>query len=265
MAPTLGPARGAVASGRVPQPFSGYQTSRQRIRCVALSMSHEQCYVASNIKLDRRLLIAGAATFGVFGARKDVLAFTLPPPGFRVHTDRLDGYSFVYPSDWTPVTSSGNDIFLRNPFDLDENLFVDISSPSSSRYLEISDLGRPEEAAKQLLDQYLNKEFMSTRLGVRREGSILSATSRAGSDGKTYYDVAIRMTSFASRNPYVATQAELMSEYGLEWDRVFLTTLGVANKRLYELRVQSSVEAYDKDENGISKIRDSFTCKEVEV
>ena len=27
-----------------------------------------------------------------------------------------------------------------------------------------------------------------------------------------------------------------MDSYGVEWDRVLITTLGVANKRLYELR-----------------------------
>lgn len=42
----------------------------------------------------------------------------------------------------------------------------------------------------------------------------------------------IRMTSFASRNPYVSTPAERMGSYGVEWDRVLCTTLGVANKRL---------------------------------
>jgi hypothetical protein len=32
-----------------------------------------------------------------------------------------------------------------------------------------------------------------------------------------------------------------MKDYGIEWDRVLLTTLGVANKRLYELRLQTAV------------------------
>jgi hypothetical protein len=32
---------------------------------------------------------------------------------------------------------------------------------------------------------------MSTRLGIRREGSLLSATERAGENGRKYYDVAV--------------------------------------------------------------------------
>lgn len=48
-----------------------------------------------------------------------------------------------------------------------------------------------------------------TRPGIKREGEILSATTRVGEDGRTYYDLVIRMASYASRNPYVATQAEV--------------------------------------------------------
>ena len=32
----------------------------------------------------------------------------------------------------------------------------------------------------------------------------------------------------------------MLQDYGIEWDRVLLTTLGVANKRVYELRMQTA-------------------------
>lgn len=54
------------------------------------------------------------------------------------------------------------------------------------------------QAAERILDQYLTREFMSTRIGIRREGSVLSAVERTGSDGRKYYDLAIRMTSYGS-------------------------------------------------------------------
>ena len=57
-------------------------------------------------------------------------------PPLPAAVPRLDGYSFIYPDQWAAVTSSGNDIFLRNPFNVEQNLFVDISSPSSSRYVD---------------------------------------------------------------------------------------------------------------------------------
>lgn len=137
-------------------------------------------------------------------------AFTAPPAGYRALVDKLDGYSFVAPENWIAVTSSGNDVFLRNPRSVEENLFVDITSPSSSRYKTVEDLGSPKDAANRLLDQYLTKEFMSTRLGIARYGEIVSASSRVADDGKTYYDIAIRMTSYGSRNAYAATRAEVL-------------------------------------------------------
>lgn len=40
--------------------------------------------------------------------------------------------------------------------------------------------------------------------------------------------------------PTASLQEEVLKDYGIEWDRVLLTTLGVANKRLYELRLQTA-------------------------
>lgn len=113
-----------------------------------------------------------ASTLGLGGlliASQPALAAQPPPQGYRLLVDKLDGYSFLFPELWTSVTSSGNDVFLRNPFNLEENMFVDISSPSSSRYESVADLGTPQEAATALLEKYLNKEFMSTRIGEEQE------------------------------------------------------------------------------------------------
>eukprot|EP00884_Botryococcus_braunii_P022403 jgi/Botrbrau1/8847/Bobra.50_2s0007.2 len=143
----------------------------------------------------RELLGAGIATFlSVAAPGKASAGIITPPPGYRLHQDRLDGYYFFYPEYWLPVTSSGNDIFYRNPYNVNENLFVDVSSPSSSTYTSVKDLGTPEDAAKRTLSQYL-EELMSTRLGVKRMGKVVSADERIGPDDKLYYDVQIEMKS----------------------------------------------------------------------
>jgi hypothetical protein len=59
------------------------------------------------------------------------------------------------------------------------------------RFTSVEDLGSPDDAAARILDKYLNKEFMSTRIGIKREGEIVSAASRQGSDGKMYYDIEV--------------------------------------------------------------------------
>ncbi|KXZ47746.1 hypothetical protein GPECTOR_33g628 [Gonium pectorale] len=206
-------------------------------------------------------LAAAHLASGVAPAR----AFTAPPPGYRRILDKLDGYSFVCPENWIAVTSSGNDIFLRNPRSVEENLFVDITSPSSSRFKTVTDLGSPRDAANRLLDQYLTKEFMSTRLGIARYGEIVSASSRVADDGQTYYDIAIRMTSYGSRNAYAATREEVLRDYSLEWDRTLSTVLGVANNRLYTLRLQAATPAFEATKPTLKAIMESFRCREVDL
>jgi hypothetical protein len=141
------------------------------------------------------------------------------------------------------VTTSGNDVFFRNPFDAEQNVFVDISSPSSSKFSSVEDLGSPEDAAKKVLDQYL-EEYMSTRIGVRRDGEVVSAEARREGDA-FYYDIATRFTSRASRNQLAVTQDEIEDGVVTEWDRRYVTVLGVANKRLYQLRLQTAWDTYD--------------------
>lgn len=128
-------------------------------------------------------------------------ASALQSVGLREYIDTFDGYSFKYPKNWIQVRGANADIFFRDPFILDENLSLELSSPSSSFYKSIEDLGPPEVAGKNVLKQYLT-EFMSTRLGVRREASILSTSSRIADDGKMYYQVEVRAYKYYRLTAY---------------------------------------------------------------
>ncbi|KAE9446664.1 hypothetical protein C3L33_21422, partial [Rhododendron williamsianum] len=154
----------------------------------------------------------------------------------REYIDTFDGYSFKYPRNWIEVRGAGADVFFRDPFVLDENISVEFSSPSSSSYKSLEDLGSPEDAAKKVLKQYLT-EFMSTRLGVRRESSILSTSSRVADDGRMYYQVEVNIKSYANNNELAVMPKDRVAR--LEWDRRYLSVLGVENKQLYELRLQT--------------------------
>ena len=57
----------------------------------------------------------------------------------------------------------------------------------------------------------------------------------------------MRAQSFASRSPLASTQAEVSATVEKEWDRVLLTTLGVAGKRVYEMRLQSPVSSFQQN------------------
>lgn len=90
------------------------------------------------------------------------------------------------------MQTSGNEIFYRNPYDVNECLFVNMSSPSSSKYTSLKIIGSPDKVADKARRQYL-RELMSTRLGVRRESEIVSASDRTGADGNEYYDLQVRL------------------------------------------------------------------------
>jgi hypothetical protein len=188
-----------------------------------------------------------------------------PQTGFRPFNDTIDGYKLFRPDDWIEVKGSGNDIFFRNPAAVEENMFVSISSPSSTKYASVADLGTPEDAARKVLDQYLT-EFMSTRIGVRRESSVVSATERTaeGVDGEPakFYDIKLRISSYATKNQYGLTEADRPQV--LEWDRILTSALGTANGRLYELRMQTSADTLDTSEKTFNVVRDSFKPFEVD-
>ncbi|XP_076910037.1 psbP domain-containing protein 1, chloroplastic-like [Bidens hawaiensis] len=183
------------------------------------------------------------------------VAFAQQSVEFREFIDAFDGYSFNYPKNWIQVKGANADIFFRDPYVLDENLSVEVSSPSSSKYKSVEDLGPPEEAGKAVLRQYLT-EFMSTRLGVRRESSILSTSSRVADDGKMYYQIEVNIKSYASNNELAVMPQDRVVR--LEWDRRYLSVLGVENNQLYELRLQVPENVFLEEENDLRRVMDSF-------
>jgi hypothetical protein len=176
------------------------------------------------------------------GTDKDrASAFTRPPKGFDLFIDTIDGYEFLRPSNWVEVKGSGNDIFFRNPANVEENLFVAISSPSSDFYKSVKDVGTADEAAKKILKQALG-ELMSTRIGVLRESEVLEAKEDVDENGRVFYDITVRIASYAAKNQYGLTPEDRPQV--LEWDRTFYSRLGTENGRLYELRMQSPTDRY---------------------
>ncbi|KAE9615925.1 hypothetical protein Lal_00017352 [Lupinus albus] len=188
------------------------------------------------------------------------LALAQQSPVFREYVDTFDGYSFNYPGNWIQVRGSGADIFFRDPYVLDENLSVEVSSPSSSQYKSVEDLGPPQAAGKKVLKQYLT-EFMSTRLGVRRKSNILSTSSRVADDGKLYYQVEVNIKSYANNNELAVMPEDRVVR--LEWDRRYLSVLGVENNQLYELRLQVPENVFSQEENDIRKVMDSFRVNKI--
>ena len=199
------------------------------------------------------------------GARRDARArgaFARPPTGYARCADAIDGYGFDRPTAWIEVRGSGNDVFFRDPSEVETNAFVAVSSPSSSAYESVEDLGSATDAAAGVLERYVG-ELMSTRLGVRREREILSARRRTNGDGKVYYDVEVRISSYSARNQYGLTAEDRPQT--LEWDRTLRSALGTENGKLYELRMQSPTASYEKNSKIFDVMVDSFRVFEADT
>ncbi|KAG9457743.1 hypothetical protein H6P81_002251 [Aristolochia fimbriata] len=216
----------------------------------------ESSVLVTSTRLPRRnamTFIFSSLIFSEVNLRGITLA--QPPVVFREYVDTFDGYTLNYPKNWIQVRGAGADVFFRDPFVLDENLSVEMSSPSSSRYKSVEDLGPPQAAGEKVLKQYLT-EFMSTRLGVRRESNILSTSSRVADDGRLYYDIEVNIKSYANNNELAVMPQDRVVR--LEWDRRYLSVLGVENNRLYELRLQTPENVFQEEENDLRRVMDSF-------
>jgi len=51
----------------------------------------------------------------------------------------------------------------------------------------------------------------------------------------------------------------------LEWDRRYLSVLGVENNRLYELRLQAPENVFREEENDLRQVMDSFRVNKVKA
>ena len=49
----------------------------------------------------------------------------------------------------------------------------------------------------------------------------------------------------------------------LEWDRRYLSVLGVENNRLYELRIQAPENVFQDEENDLRQVMDSFRVNKI--
>jgi hypothetical protein len=66
----------------------------------------------------------------------------------------------------------------------------------------------------------------------------------------------VNIKSFASNNELAVMPQDRVQR--LEWDRRYLSVLGVENKRLYELRLQSPEQVFKEEEGDLRRVMDSF-------
>ncbi len=139
---------------------------------------------------------------------------------------------------------------------------MELSSPSSSNFSGLGDLGSESDIASMFEKQFLD-EFQSTRIGVRRVVENRGASFVTGPDGNVYAQAELNVKSYAARNQYALAVAEGGLEQTLEWDRRLITRYGVANGRLYQLRLQVPERDHEAQRALLNLVLDSFRAFEV--
>ena len=69
----------------------------------------------------------------------------------------------------------------------------------------------------------------------------------------------VNIKSYANNNELAVMPRERVVR--LEWDRRYLSVLGVENNRLYELRLQTPENEFVEEENDLRQVMDSFRVK----
>ena len=68
--------------------------------------------------------------------------------------------------------------------------------------------------------------------------------------------IQVNIKSYASNNELAVMPQDRIQR--LEWDRRYLSVLGVENNRLYELRLQSPENMFTEEEKDLREVMDSF-------
>jgi hypothetical protein len=67
-----------------------------------------------------------------------------------------------------------------------------------------------------------------------------------------WFSLQVNIKSYASNNELAVMQQDRVQN--LEWDRRYLSVLGVENKRLYELRLQTPEQVFMEEENDLRRV-----------
>lgn len=158
--------------------------------------------------------------------------------GLQSFTNTSQGYEFLYPNGWIPVTvenaSAGVDLVYRDLIERSENLSVIISRVPEGKTLE--DLGTPTDVGYRFLKAVNNNPSSD------RQTEFISAEARDGRD-KTYY-----ILEYEVQNPG-------------EPDRHNIASVAVSRGKLYTFNISTTEERWTKVKEAFEIAAKSFTVR----
>eukprot|EP00252_Welwitschia_mirabilis_P015729 TRINITY_DN3483_c0_g1_i4.p1 TRINITY_DN3483_c0_g1~~TRINITY_DN3483_c0_g1_i4.p1 ORF type:complete len:244 (+),score=46.42 TRINITY_DN3483_c0_g1_i4:216-947(+) len=195
------------------------------VRASLEDVSLQPSYQGSSAR--REVLVAlGALAANTLYSR--IVLANQVPKGYKLSKDKFDGYSFVYPFGWQEVVVRGQDITYKDVIEPLESASVTLVPTDKT---DIHDYGPPEQVAETLISKVLTPPSQKAKLLNVKERS---------AEGKNYY-----VFEFVSRAPNFVRHA--------------LGTVAIGNGKLYALTTGANERRWQKMEEKLHAVVDSFT------
>lgn len=183
-------------------------------------------------KSKRRLLLMGAGLLSANLLPASPLFAQEIPKNYDAFVDRIDGYSYVYPSDWTEFEFTGHDSGFKDRYLQLQNVRVRFI-PTDKK--DVHDLGPMEEVVSNLARHVYAAPNQVADILDMQEKSV---------DGKNYYTFEYILTS----PNYSSTS---------------IATIAIANGRYYTLIVGANERRWKRVRNKLKVVADSFRILDI--
>ncbi|PIN04330.1 hypothetical protein CDL12_23132 [Handroanthus impetiginosus] len=189
-----------------------------------------QCTVSGICK--RRALILGIGALAVNSFPASPLLAEGKPENYDVFVDKVDGYSYYYPSDWREFDFRGHDSAFKDRYLQLQNVRL---SFIPTKKTDIHDMGPMEEVVENLLrNVYSAPNQVPTRLDMQERNI----------DGRNYctFEYILTSPSFA---------------------RAAFATIAIGNGRYYTLIVGANERRWRRVRNKLKVVADSFKVLDI--
>ncbi|KDO67745.1 hypothetical protein CISIN_1g026701mg [Citrus sinensis] len=183
-------------------------------------------------KSKRRLLLMGAGLLTANLLPANSLFAQEIPKNYDAFVDRIDGYSYVYPSDWTEFEFTGHDSGFKDRYLQLQNVRVRFI-PTDKK--DVHDLGPMEEVVSNLARHVYAAPNQVADILDMQEKSV---------DGKNYYTFEYILTS-------------------PNYSSASIATIAIANGRYYTLIVGANERRWKRVRNKLKVVADSFRILDI--
>ncbi|KAL9421976.1 hypothetical protein AB3S75_034280 [Citrus x aurantiifolia] len=183
-------------------------------------------------KSKRRLLLMGAGLLSANLLPASPLFAQEIPKNYDAFVDRIDGYSYVYPADWTEFEFTGHDSGFKDRYLQLQNVRVRFI-PTDKK--DVHDLGPMEEVVSNLARHVYAAPNQVADILDMQEKSV---------DGKNYYTFEYILTS-------------------PNYSSASIATIAIANGRYYTLIVGANERRWKRVRNKLKVVADSFRILDI--